>query len=212
MKSTACAAVLLALLPAAGAPGQTNPPPASTNAAAPPAGGRLLRRAFADYTVILLATAEEPWRASWNDDAQTAVFENPAQRAVITSQYLKFPLDLTLKEAAGQRDAFLDNALRKYCAIQLARSGDPALISQPIRIEGRTLGGHYYRICRVMGRDSRGARRGFFCMTLRGPADDPDYSGDTLVLTLGYPDSIPPGEEQRARRTFDVVLQNVSFY
>jgi hypothetical protein len=213
MKGMALATVALALLPGTILVAQTTAPaPASTNAVARETVGRLLRRTFTDYTVMLFAPAGEPWRASWNDTAQTAILENPAERVVITAQYLKFPLDLTLREASGNRDAFLDNALRKYCAIELARSKDPAIISQPIQIQSRTLGSHYYRSCQVRGRDTKGARRGLFCLTLRGPADNPDYTGDTLVLTMGFPDSIPPDEEQRARQTFDIVLQNISFY
>ncbi len=213
MKRMVFAAAALALLSGAFAAGQTNAPaPASTNTVVRDAGGRLFKRTFADYTVMLFAPAGELWRASWNDTAQTAVLEEPTQRVVITTQYLKFPLDLTLKESSGHRDAFLDNALRKYCAIQLARSGDPAIISQPIHIQSRPLGSHYYRYCQVTGRDKKGPRRGLFCMALRGPADNPEFTGDTLVLTVGFPDSIPPNEEQRALKIFDIVLQNISFY
>src|SRR2546423_1508923 len=43
----------------------------------PQAGMRSLARQFADYTILLAAAPDEPWRASWNDPGQMAMFENP---------------------------------------------------------------------------------------------------------------------------------------
>jgi hypothetical protein len=174
--------------------------------------GRLLKRTFTDYTVMLFAPTGEPWLASWNDADQIAVFENPTNRAVITAQYLKFPLDLTLKAAAGNRDAFMDNALRKYCAVQLARSHDSAIASQPIDIQGRTTGDHFFRFCQITGRDQNGGRHGFFFILLRGSASNPEFNGDTLVLTIGFPNGIADAQRQSALKVFDIVLQNISFY
>src|SRR2546428_13860333 len=75
---------------------------------APESRMRLLARRFQDYTILLAAPPEEPWRASWNDQGQMALFENTTNGVVISSQYLKFPPDVALDEAAGDRDKYLD--------------------------------------------------------------------------------------------------------
>ena len=132
--------------------------------------------------------------------------------SVITTQFLKFPLDAALEEAAGNRDAFMDVALRRYCAVQLERSGDPLIRSQFIKLQSRQLGEHYFRYCPIIGRDAQGGRRGFFYILLRGPADKPQFTGDTLIFTIGFPDLIEPDAERRALKAFEVLLQNVSFF
>ena len=96
VKRACIVGVFAATLPVLAASAQTN-----TNLAT-----RLLKRAFTDYTVLFLAPGEEPWRASWNDRAQMSIFENPTNRVVITTQYLKFPMDVALDGAADNRDAF----------------------------------------------------------------------------------------------------------
>jgi hypothetical protein len=194
--------IFAAILPVLPVPAQTNTIPAT----------RLLKRTFSDYTVLFLVPAEEPWRASWNDRAQMSIFENPTNHVVITTQYLKFPLDGALREAAGNRDAFMDVALRQYCAVQLERSGDSLIRSQFIKLQSRQLGEHYFRYCPIIGRDARGGRRGFFYVMLRGAADKPQFAGDTLIFTIGFPDLIEPEDERRALKVFDVMLQNASFF
>jgi len=197
---------------------QTSPTgPASIGTDFPPTPGpeergRLLKRVFTDYTVMLFAPAGRPWLASWNDGDQIAIFENPMNHVVITAQYLKFPLDLTLKVAAGNRDAFMDNALRKYCAIQLTRSRDPAIASQPMVIQGRTVGDHFFRFCQITRRDQEGGRHGLFYILLRGPVNHLEFSGDTWVLTIGFPNGISDSQRQDALKVFDIVLQNISFF
>lgn len=200
--------MLLAILSTTGATAQTNE-------AAPeqPPEGRLLKHSFRDYTLLFLAPSEEPWQASWNDPGQMAIIQNPTNGVVITCQYLKFPLDPALRQAAGDRDAFLDIALRKYCAAVFALGADADVAAQPVKTESRSLGGHYFRYAPVWGRDRNGvSRRGCFYIMLRGPAEKPSYDGETLILTTGYPDLIAPDEERRALKTFDVLLQNASFY
>jgi hypothetical protein len=195
--------LLLSILVAVAAHAQTNQPQP---------GGRLLARRFPDYTIMLPAEPHEAWVASWNDAGQMAVFTNPSNGVVITSQYLKFPHDPALAQAVGNRDRYMDLALRKYCAVQFARSQDPAVMNQPVQIESRTLGKHYFRCCPIWGYGRGGERReGFFCIMLRGPAEKPRFEGETLILTIGYPELIAPGERERVLKTFDVVLQNLSF-
>lgn len=46
---------------------------------------------------------------------------------------------------------------------------------------------------------------------LRGTADQPKFNGDTLVCTLGYPESLLETEVESLHRLFDVLLQNLSF-
>ena len=127
---------MILLLACASAMAQTNEPQG---------GMRLLARRFSDYTILLAAAPGEPWNANWNDEGQMAVFNNPTNNSVITSQYIKYPADMALAEAAGDRDRYLDVALRKYCAVQLARSGDLIVRTQEIKIEGRLFGNNYYR-------------------------------------------------------------------
>ena len=140
-----------------------------------------------------------------------AMFENPTNSVVITSQYLKFPPDVAIEEAAGNRDAYLDTALRKYCAVQLARSGDFMVRTQEIKIDGRTLGNNYFRYCPILGHDRRGPRRGYFYILLRGVTRTPRFDGETLIFTIGYSESLPAEEERRVLKTFEILLQNVSF-
>lgn len=91
-------------------------------APAPAVGQRLFQREFSSYTVMLLTPLDQPWQAWWNDAAQMAVFRHATNQAVITTQFLQFPLDADLQTAVGDRSRFLELALRKYCALQLARS------------------------------------------------------------------------------------------
>jgi hypothetical protein len=175
-------------------------------------GARLVKRAFRDYTIMLLAKPDEPWQASWNDKGQMGILTNPSNNVVITCQFLKFPADPALQQAKGDRDQFMDIALRKYCIVQFSRSDDREIMGQPVTIESRTLADHYFRYCPIVGRDGTGNRRGFFYIMLRGPANRPQYTGDTLILTIGYPELIAPAEERQALKTFDIMLQNISFY
>ena len=217
-------AVLIGVAVATGAAAwaQTNQTPAaatststveSTQAQSPPEAGQLIRRVFRDYTIMLVVKADEPWQGSWNDPGEMGVISNPSNNVVITCQFLKFPLDPALEMAAGNRDQFMDIALRKYCATVFTLNKDPEIASQPVNLDSRTLGDHYFRYCPIWGRDRTGGRRrGFFYIMLRGSPNRPQYTGDTLILTIGYPDLIASADEQRALKTFDIALQNVSFY
>jgi hypothetical protein len=140
-----------------------------------------------------------------------AVFRKAAHDVVITAQFLRFPLDAELKAAQGDRSRFSDLALRKYCAIQLARSNDPAIMQQPLRFQEQQIGDHYFRYVAIKGSDRNGKRRGYFYLMLRGPANNPRFTGDALVCTLGYPDAVTAETSDRARRLFEVMLQNISF-
>lgn len=180
-------------------------------APAPAVGQRLFQREFSSYTVMLLTPLDQPWQAWWNDAAQMAVFRHATNQAVITTQFLQFPLDADLQAAVGDRSRFLELALRKYCALQLARSPDPAIQRQPLRFGERQLGRHFFRYVSLRGHDAGGPRRGFFYLMLRGTADQPKFNGDTLVCTLGYPESLPETEIESLHRLFDVLLQNLSF-
>lgn len=195
-------------------PGQTNDPPSvAADNPAPTEPGRLLARRFQDYTIMLLAEPGEPWLASWNDPGQMAIFSNPTNGVVITTQFLQFPPDPSMSEAAGDRDRYMDIALSKYCAAVFALSSDPQIGAQPLRIQGRTLGEHYFRFTPIWGRARDGGRRdGFFYLMLRGPMTRPRFSGETLILTIGWPETIAPDQRERALKTFDILLQNLSFY
>jgi hypothetical protein len=208
MKLTGSTLLCAALLSGATLLAQTNSaPPGATNETA-----RVIKRAFRDYTFVLLTKPDEPWQTSWNDAGQMGVLSNPSNNAVITCQFLKFPVDPALQEAVGHRDEFMDAALRKYCATVFALSKDPDLASQPVNIVSRTLGDHYFRYCPILGRDRNGRREGFFYIMLRGPANRPDFTGDSLILTIGFPELIAPEDQRRALKTFDILLQNISFY
>lgn len=208
MKLTDSILLCVAILSSLTASAQTNSePPAATNETA-----RVIRRAFRDYTFLVLTKSDESWQVTWNDAGQMGVLTNPSNDVVITSQFLKFPMDSTLQEAVGHRDEFMDAALRKYCATVFALSKDPDLASQPVNIVSRTLADHYLRYCPVLGRDRNGRREGFFYIMLRGPANHPDFTGDSLILTVGFPELIAPADQRRALKTFDILLQNISFY
>jgi hypothetical protein len=172
----------------------------------------VLKRAFRDYVILLYAAAAEPWSASWNDAGQMARFTNPTNGVTITSQFLQMPMDPALIQAAGDRDRFMDLALRKYCAALFGLTRDADISNQPIEIHSRTLGDHYFRYCEVWGRDREGRRRpGFFYIMLRGRAERPKFNGDSLILTIGYPELIDPKDQRAALKTFEVMLQNISF-
>lgn len=176
-----------------------------------PAGQRLFQREFPRYTVLLLTPVDQPWQAWWNDAAEMAVFRNVTNHAVMTTQFLQFPLDADLQAAVGDRSRFLDLALRKYCALQLARSPDPNIQRQPLRFGERQVGRHFFRYVALRGQDARGPRRGYFYLMLRGTAEQPKFTGDALVCTLGYPDALPESEVEALHRLFDLLLQNLSF-
>ena len=189
---------------------ETNAAPQSEESALT---GRLLSRHFTDYTIMLLTPENEPWLASWNDIGQMAIISNSTNGVVITSQFLKFPLDHALTQAVGNRDRFMSLALRQYCAVTFARSDEPEIMSQPLNIQSRQLGDHYFRFCPIWGKERTGGRRdGFFYLMLRGPAEKPRFTGETLILTIGYPELIAPREREQALKAFDVMLQNLSFY
>ncbi|MCX7914913.1 MAG: hypothetical protein N3A53_01240 [Verrucomicrobiae bacterium] len=193
--------------PAPAEPSATAEPPASV----PRPGQRLFQREFARYTVLLLTPLDQPWQACWNDAAQMAVFRHATNQVVMTTQFLQFPLDADLRAAVGDRSRFLDLALRKYCALQPARSPDPAVQRQPLRFGERQIGRHFFRYVSLRGHDALGPRRGYFYLMLRGTAEQPKFTGDALVCTLGYPESLPADEVKSMHQLFDLLLQNLSF-
>jgi hypothetical protein len=197
----------------------TNPPASSatstspaTSAAGTEPQGRLLGQKFRDYTIVLLAPTAEPWQAFYNDAQQMARYENPTNGAMITSQFIQFPADRALEATAGDRDRYLDLALRKYCAALFSLARDPEMAAQPIETKGRQVGDHYFRYCSMWGRDRNGGRRlGAVYLMLRGRAEKPKFTGEILLLTIGYPELTTATEEKRMMGTFDVLLQNLSF-
>lgn len=174
--------------------------------------GRLLGQKFRDYTVVLLAPTEEPWQAFYNDAQQMARYENPTNGAMITSQFMQFPADRALDEAAGDRDRYLGLALRKYCAALFGLARDAEMAAQPIETKGRQAGDHYFRYCSMWGRDRNGDKRlGAVYLMLRGRVEKPKFTGEMLLLAIGYPELTTASEEKRMMSTFDVLLQNLSF-
>jgi hypothetical protein len=174
--------------------------------------GRLLGRRFRDYTIILFAPTNEVWETFWNDPQQMARFENPTNGVMITSQFMQFPTDPALQQAVGDRDRYLDLALRKYCAALFSLTRDPEIAAQPVATQGRRLGDHYFRFCPMWARDRTGAKRlGYVYLMLRGRQEKPKFTGEMLLLTIGYPELLAPSDEKRARDLFDVLLQNLSF-
>lgn len=204
MKATGIAMLLMM----AAAQAETPVPPATD---AEPQG-RLLGKSFRDFTVVMFAKNEEPWVAFWNEPQQMARFENPTNGVTITAQYFPFPMDTALQRAAGDRDRFLDLALRKYCAALFSVTRDAEISTQPIDAKSRTVGDHYFRYCAMWARDRAGNKRnGYIYLMLRGRAEKPKFTGEMLLLTIGYPELIAPSEEKAALAAFDVILQNLSF-
>jgi len=206
MKAAGIALWLLAASTVGGE--ETNPPAAEAEAQ-----GRLLGKSFRDYTVVMFARNEEPWVAFWSEPQQMARFENPTNGVTITAQYFPFPADAALQRAAGDRDRYLDLALRKYCAALFSVTRDTEISAQPIDAKSRVVGDHYFRYCAMWARDRAGNKRnGQIYLMLRGRAEKPKFNGEMLLLTIGYPELIAPSEEKKALAAFDVILQNLSFF